>query len=73
MNFGYARVSTKDQNLDLQIDALKNAGCDKVFSEKISGKKVSRPELEKLINQLRKGDTLMVYSLDRLGRTSKQD
>ncbi len=72
MNFGYARVSTKDQKLDLQIDALMNAGCEKVFSEKISGKKISRPEFDSLIKELRSGDTLMVYSLDRLGRTSKQ-
>ncbi|MEP1035520.1 recombinase family protein [Ekhidna sp.] len=72
MNFGYARVSTKDQNLDLQIDALKKAGCSEVFSEKASGRKESRPQLDSLISKLREGDTLVVYSLDRLGRTSKQ-
>lgn len=72
MNFGYARVSTKDQNLELQIDALKKSGCAEVYSEKVSGKKVNRPQLESLLTKLREGDTLVVYSLDRLGRTSKQ-
>ena len=72
MNFGYARVSTKEQNLDLQIDALERAGCEKIYHEKASGKKLDRPELEKLLSQIRKGDTLVVYSIDRLGRTVKQ-
>jgi DNA invertase Pin-like site-specific DNA recombinase len=72
MIFGYARVSTKEQNLDLQIDALKKAGCKKIFQEKASGMKQDRPELEKLLEQLRTSDTLIVYSIDRLGRTVKQ-
>jgi len=72
MIFGYARVSTKEQNLDLQIDALEKAGCEKIYQEKASGKKLDRPELEKLLSQIRKGDTLVVYSIDRLGRTVKQ-
>lgn len=72
MNFGYARVSKKDQNLDLQIDALNKAGCDKIFEEKLSGRSVFLPNQEKLFSQLRKGDILIVNSIDRLGRTAKQ-
>jgi DNA invertase Pin-like site-specific DNA recombinase len=72
MIFGYARVSTIEQNLDLQIDALKKSGCEKIFQEKASGRKIDRPELEKLLSQIRKGDILIVYSIDRLGRTVKQ-
>lgn len=70
MKFGYARVSTLDQNLDSQVDALKAAGCDKIFEEKMSGKRDDRPELKRLLDQLRKGDTLVVYKLDRLGRST---
>lgn len=72
MIIGYARVSTKDQNLQMQIDALKNANCEEIYSEKASGKKVDRGELERVLTQLRTGDVLVVYSLDRLGRTAKQ-
>jgi DNA invertase Pin-like site-specific DNA recombinase len=72
MNIGYARVSTKEQNLNLQIDALSKAGCKIIFQEKASGRKVDRPELEKLLSQIRPKDVLIVYSLDRLGRTIKQ-
>jgi DNA invertase Pin-like site-specific DNA recombinase len=72
MILGYARVSTKDQNLNLQIDALKKTGCDTIFQEKASGLKTDRPELENLLRQIRSNDTLVVYSLDRLGRTVKQ-
>jgi DNA invertase Pin-like site-specific DNA recombinase len=72
MVFGYARVSTNEQNLDLQIDALQKLGCEKIFQEKASGRKLDRPELEKLLAQIRSGDTLIVYSIDRLGRTVKQ-
>lgn len=70
MKFGYARVSTLDQNLDMQLDALKAAGCEKIFEEKMSGKRDDRPELARLIDQLRDGDTLVVYKLDRLGRST---
>ncbi len=72
MKFGYARVSTKDQNPELQIDALKSAGCDEVFVEKVSGRKAVKPKLEEMLSKLRKKDLVIVYSLDRLGRTSKE-
>lgn len=71
MKIGYARVSTQDQNLDMQIDALKNVGCEMIFEEKISGKSKERPELKKLFEKLRKGDTVAVWKLDRLGRSLK--
>lgn len=71
MKIGYARVSTQDQNLDMQIDALKSAGCEIIFEEKISGKSKERPELTKLFEKLRKGDTVVVWKLDRLGRSLK--
>ena len=71
MKIGYARVSTKDQNLDLQIEALQKAGCEKIFEEKISGSTKSRPELDKMIEQFRSGDELYVWRLDRLGRSLK--
>jgi len=71
MKIGYARVSTKDQNLDLQIEALQKAGCEKIFEEKISGSTKNRPELDKMIEQFRPGDELYVWRLDRLGRSLK--
>ena len=71
MRVGYARVSTKDQNLDLQVDALKNAGCGKVYQEVVSGAKTARPVLENLLANLRQGDVLVVWKLDRLGRSLK--
>ena len=71
MKIGYARVSTLEQNLDLQIDALKKAGCEKIITDEISGSVVDRPGLEKLKEILRKDDTLVVWRLDRLGRTLK--
>ena len=71
MKFGYARVSTKDQNLNLQIEALEKAGCEKIFNEKISGSTKNRPELDKMIAHLRKDDVLFVWTLDRLGRSLK--
>ena len=66
---GYARVSTDDQNLDLQRDALKQAGCRVVYEETGSGKTADRPELEQCRKALRPGDTLVVWRLDRLGRS----
>ena len=69
---GYARVSTKDQNLNSQIDALNEYGCERIFSEKVSGRKYNRTELDKCLDYLREGDTLVITKLDRLGRTTKQ-
>lgn len=69
MKIGYARVSTKDQSLNLQKDALKKAGCKKIYSEQISGAKSDRPKLNDLIKHLRKGDVIIVWKLDRLGRS----
>jgi DNA invertase Pin-like site-specific DNA recombinase len=71
MKIGYARVSTKDQNMDLQTDALKKAGCEIIFAETVSGVKTDRPELIKLLGQVRKDDIVVVYKLDRLGRSLK--
>jgi DNA invertase Pin-like site-specific DNA recombinase len=71
MKIGYARVSTKDQVLDLQIDALNKEGCEMIFKETASGAKTDRLELQKLLNHIRKGDMVVVYKLDRLGRSLK--
>ena len=74
MNIGYARVSTQEQNLDLQLDELKKAGVDKIFQEKVSGGKweAERPELDKALNFVREGDKLIIWKLDRLGRSLPQ-
>lgn len=71
-NIGYARVSTEGQSLELQKDALEKEGCTKIFEEKESGRKTDREQLKKCLEYLREGDTLIVYKLDRLGRTTKQ-
>lgn len=69
MKIGYARISTADQNANLQKDALKKGGCDKIITEQISGASTKRPKLEKLLNKLQASDTLTVWRLDRLGRS----
>jgi DNA invertase Pin-like site-specific DNA recombinase len=69
MRIGYARVSTYDQNLSLQEDSLKKAGCEKIFFEKGTGTKDARPELSRAMDALREEDTLVVWKLDRLGRS----
>lgn len=72
MKIGYARVSRLDQNLNLQIDALKNAGCDEILSDKVSGVREDRTGLRDAFRYIREGDTLVVYKLDRLARSMKQ-
>lgn len=71
IKIGYARVSTVEQNLDLQIDALRQAGCTKFYSDEVTGTKADREGLEKARQDLREGDTLVVWRLDRLGRSIK--
>src|SRR5271168_5158179 len=69
MQIGYASVSTDDQDTAAQVAALKSAGCERIYREKASGGRWDRPELHKLLNQLRKGDVLVVWKLDRLSRS----
>ena len=71
MRMGYARVSTKEQNIDLQVDALNKAQCEQVFKEIASGAKTVRPVLDDLLSRLRSGDVLVIWKLDRLGRSLK--
>ena len=71
MIIGYARVSTTDQNLDAQLDALKEAGAERVLSETISGATAKRPELQRMLDQLRDGDVVMVTKYDRLAQSSR--
>lgn len=71
MIFGYARVSTQDQNLDLQLDALNKFGCDEIFNEKMTGTKKERPQLEEMMKKLRKGDKVVIFKLDRISRSTK--
>lgn len=71
MLIGYARVSTQDQNLELQYDALRKAGCEKIVEDQVSGSRAERPGLNKVMELLREGDTLVVWKLDRLGRSVK--
>ena len=71
MNIGYCRISTSEQNLELQIQALKEAGCEKIFEEVASGAKDDRPKLKEAIEYARKGDVITVWKLDRLSRSLK--
>ncbi len=71
MFIGYARVSTEDQNLHLQHDALKNAGCEKIFDDQISGSKIQRPGLEAALEFARENDVIIVWRLDRFSRSLK--
>ena len=72
MKFGYARVSTKDQNLSLQLDALKSENCNEYISEKTSSRHKERPEWDYLLQKLRAGDTVIVYKLDRIARSTTE-
>ncbi|WP_341479182.1 recombinase family protein [Clostridium gasigenes] len=71
MKIGYARVSTEEQNLDRQIDILKQVSCDRIYEEKISGLKKERPELTKMLDQLRTGDVVIIAELTRFSRSFK--
>jgi DNA invertase Pin-like site-specific DNA recombinase len=71
MKMGYARVSTLEQNLDLQLQALKKAGCRRTFQEKISAGTRNRPEFQRMLDQIRAGDTIVVWKLDRLARSTR--
>lgn len=71
LKVGYARVSKLEQDLELQIQALQNYGCEKIFTDKMSGAKAQRPGFDAALNHLREGDILVVWKLDRLGRTMK--
>jgi DNA invertase Pin-like site-specific DNA recombinase len=72
MKIGYARVSTQEQDLALQLDALNKEGCERIFQEKASGAQRDRPELKAALGYMRKGDTLVVWKIDRLARSLKQ-
>ncbi|MDE3181013.1 MAG: recombinase family protein [Acidobacteriota bacterium] len=71
MKIGYARVSTEDQQLSLQVESLKKAGCRRIFREKVSGAGRKRPELVRMLDQLREGDVVVVSKLDRLARSTR--
>src|SRR6266852_5674919 len=71
MLIGYARVSKTEKHLELQLDAINKAGCEQIYEDKITGSKIERKGLEEALSHLRKGDTLVVWRLDRLGRSLK--
>lgn len=70
MKVSYARVSTDEQNLNLQIDALERYGCEKIFQEKITGSRRDRPQLEEMLEYIRQEDTVVTYKLDRISRST---
>jgi DNA invertase Pin-like site-specific DNA recombinase len=72
MKIGYARISTSDQNLDSQISLLKEVGCEKIFEDVISGSKAERKGLKECLEYVRAGDSIVIYKLDRLGRSLKE-
>src|SRR4030042_6904118 len=71
MKIGYARVSTENQNLDRQLDQLNDEKCERIYQEKITGNNKERPELEKLLDNLRSGDTVIITELTRLSRSTR--
>jgi DNA invertase Pin-like site-specific DNA recombinase len=71
MKIGYARVSSLEQNLDLQLRALEKADCKKIFREKVSGASRERPQFQRMLDQIRAGDTIVVWKLDRLARSTR--
>ncbi|MDR6804566.1 DNA invertase Pin-like site-specific DNA recombinase [Dyadobacter sp. BE34] len=71
MRVGYALVSAQEQALGSQTDALRQAGCERIFEDKISGMKANKPEFEAMMGFLRKGDTIVIRKLDRLGRSTR--
>jgi len=71
MNIGYARVSTEDQHFEIQVAALRRVGCKRIFQEKVSGARRHRPELARMLEHLREGDTVVVWKLDRLARSTR--
>src|ERR1035437_8059699 len=71
MKIGYARVSTNEQHLDIQLKELKSAGCEKIYQEKISGTHLNRPELQRMLDQLRPHDQVIIWKLDRLARSTR--
>lgn len=72
MRVGYARVSTQEQTLDSQTDALEGARCERIFTDKVSGIEAHKPEFERMLSYLRSGDTIVIWKLDRLGRSTRQ-
>jgi DNA invertase Pin-like site-specific DNA recombinase len=71
MKIGYARVSTEDQKLTIQLEELKKAGCTRIYREKVSGSYRDRPELNRMLDQLREGDVIIIWKLDRLARSTR--
>ena len=72
MRLGYARVSTQEQTLHSQTDALRQAGCQRIYEDRVSGAKAHKPEFERMMGFIREGDTIVIWKLDRLGRSTRQ-